>query len=132
MKREGNESLVIALIAVFALIELATSLWMVAAPTSFFNNIGPFGGYNGHYLRDVAAFQAGIGVALLASIWVRALRPGAVCALLAASALHGINHFVDINAANGQSHAGIVDAFAIASTVLIAGWLLVASLRRQT
>lgn len=125
----SSDRLVTALIAVFAFIELATSLWMVAAPTSFFNNIGPFGIYNGHYLRDVAAFQAGIGVALLSSIWMHALRPGAVCALLAASVLHGANHFADLNAANNGSHADVVDAIAISLSVLVAAWLFAATLR---
>ncbi|MBI2691866.1 MAG: hypothetical protein HYX29_07985 [Solirubrobacterales bacterium] len=126
-----NPRLVTGVIALFALIELAMSLWMVAAPQSFFDQIGPFGEYNGHYLRDVAAFQAGIGAALLASIWITRLRAGAVCALLAASALHGINHFAGIDAANGNSNAGVVDAIAITLSVLVIGWLLAATLRVQ-
>lgn len=122
-----SDPLVTALIAVFAAIELLTSLWMVAGPNSFFEQIAPFGNYNGHYLRDVAAFQAGIGLALLASIWVRALRPGAVCALLAATALHAVNHIADINAIEG-SNADLVDAILVTLTALVAGWLLKAVL----
>lgn len=127
----ANAKLVTSLIAFFAVVELATSLWMLAAPHSFFEQIGPFGPYNGHYLRDVAAFQAGIGIALLTSIWVRALRPGAVFALLAASALHAINHFADIDAANGNSNADIIDAISISLTVIVIAWLLAATLRAQ-
>jgi hypothetical protein len=127
----NNPRLITVLIAVFALIELVTSLWMLTAPSSFFAHIGPFGPYNGHYLRDVAAFQAGIGIALLASVWMRPLRPGAVCALLAASALHAINHFADINAANGNSNADVADAIMITLSVLVLAWLFAASLRAQ-
>lgn len=125
----SNTRLVTVAIAAFAFLELATSLWMIAAPQSFFTHIGPFGPFNGHYLRDVAAFQAGIGLALLASVWVRPLRPGAVCALLAASALHGINHFVDINAANGDSSADVIDAISITLSVFVIAWLFAATLR---
>ncbi len=124
---KGDSPIVTALISAFAAIELLTSLWMVAAPGSFFENIGPFGPYNAHYLRDVAAFQAGIGLALLASIWLRALRPGAVCALLAASALHAVNHIADLNAV-ANSNADLIDAVLVTLTAIVAAWLLKATL----
>lgn len=82
---------------------------MIAAPSSFFKHIDPFGADDGQYMRDVVAFQAGIGPLLLASIWVQALRPGAVCALLATTGLSAVNYFVDIDAANGESNADVFE-----------------------
>lgn len=127
-RRAGNRTTV-ALIAVFAAVALGTSLWMVVAPRSFFANIGPFGVFNGHYLRDVAAFQAGIGAALLASIWLRELRSGAVAALLGATALHTFNHWVDVRAAHAGSNADVVDAVLLTCTTLLVAWLFASTLR---
>lgn len=129
MSEDRDDAVAVLMIAVFAAIQIGVSLWMVLAPRSFFENLGPFGVYNGHYLRDTAAFQGGIGLALAASIWFRALRPGAVAALLAAFVLHAINHFVDINAANGDSHADVIDAISITLGALAIGWLLARVLR---
>lgn len=100
---------------------------MIVAPTSFFDAVAPFGDYNGHYLRDVAAYQAGVGLALLASIWLRALRPGAVAALLGSTALHAINHIADRSAIAGSS-ADSVEALLVLMSALLAAWLLRATL----
>lgn len=129
MHLDARESRLVApLIAVFGAIQIATAIWMLLAPRSFFDQIGPFGAYNVHYLRDVAAFQGGIGIALIASLRLRALRPGAVCALFGATALHAINHIVDISAVPG-SNADLADALLVTLSSLVAGWLLWATSR---
>src|SRR3954467_11624064 len=85
--------------AVLGGIQVLTALSIVLAPHSFFDNAGPFGAYNSHYLGDVAAFQGGMGLALLASLWLpalRALRAGALAVTAAATGLHAINHWIDV------------------------------------
>ncbi len=74
--------------ALIALAYIVPALWIVIAPHGFFNTIGPFGTYNGHYLGDAAALQAGIGVALAAAVAVASLRPGALLAALLATGFH--------------------------------------------
>ena len=117
--------------ALIALAYIVPALWIVIAPHGFFNTIGPFGTYNGHYLGDAAALQAGIGVALAAAVACASLRPGALLAALLATGFHTINHWIDINHAHAGSSAGASDAIQLTiCTVLIAG-LFRASLWRE-
>jgi hypothetical protein len=105
-------------IALLAAVQLVTAAWMVVAPHSFFDNLGPFGVYNGHYLRDAAAFTGGLGLALGASLRWAALRAGVVAATAGATGLHAINHWVDVSDAHAGSSAGLGDAVSL--TVLFA------------
>jgi len=98
---------------VLGAIQFLTAAAIVLAPHSFFDNAGPFGAYNSHYLGDVAAFQGGISIALLASLWLPALRAGALAVTACATGLHAINHWIDVGDAHAGSNAGIVDAVSL-------------------
>jgi hypothetical protein len=117
---------------VLALTQLIPALWIVVAPHSFFDHVGPFGAYNHHYLGDAAAFQAGIGVTLLAAARYEILRAGALCAVFAMLAIHALNHWIDIDAANGSSNAGVGDAILLTLFALITIVPLQAALRTET
>jgi len=110
---------------VLGLTQLIPALWIVIAPHSFFDHVGPFGVYNSHYLGDAAAFQAGIAVPLIAAAWWEPLRAGALAIGLATVTFHAINHWIDVNAAHPGSNADIADAILL--TVLAA--LMLAPLR---
>lgn len=116
---------------VFGLAFLLPALWIVIAPHSFFHHIGPFGVYNPHYLGDAAAFQAGIGIALIASAWVAPLRPGALAVGLAAVSLHAVNHWIDVNHANGSSNADVFDAVSLTLLAVLMIAPLQAALRKE-
>ncbi|MGH2905539.1 MAG: hypothetical protein ACRDKI_02075 [Solirubrobacterales bacterium] len=118
-------------IAALGVSQILISLWMVAAPHSFFEHVGPFGTYNSHYVGDVAAFQAGIGLALLASYWVPALRLGALFAMLSAVGLHVINHVVDISDAHAGSSAGWLDVLTISALFVLVAYLLRCVVKEQ-
>ncbi len=111
---------------------LVPALWIVIAPHSFFQHVGPFGPYNAHYLGDAAAFQAGIAVPLIASAWIEQLRAGALAIALAAVAFHAINHWIDVNHANGTSNADVTDAILLTLLALLTIAPLQAALRRET
>lgn len=117
-------------IALLALTYLAPAAWIVLAPHGFFDQVGPFGAYNAHYLGDAAAFQGGIGAALAASLAWPALRPGALAAALGATALHALNHWIDVGNAHPGSHAGIADALSLTLAAIVTVLLLRASLRK--
>ena len=110
---------------VLGLTQLIPALWIVIAPHSFFDHIGPFGAYNSHYLGDAAALQGGIAVPLIAAAWLPPLRAGALSIALAAVSFHAINHWIDVNAAHPGSNADIADAILL--TVLAV--LMLAPLR---
>ena len=110
---------------------LIPALWIVIAPHSFFDHIGPFGVYNPHYLGDAAAFQAGIAIPLIASAWVERLRAGALAVGLAAVSFHAINHWIDVNHANGSSNADVFDAVSLTLLAVLMIAPLQAALRRE-
>lgn len=123
--------LVVPAIAVVAAIQLGTALWMVVDPRGFFDQLGPFGVYNGHYLRDAAAFQGGLGLALAASLAWPVLRAGAFAAVLASTALHAVNHWVDVGEAHAGSSAGVVDAISLTLLAVALAVLLRVVLRER-
>ncbi len=114
------------------LAQLAPALWIVIAPHSFFAHVGPFGTYNSHYLGDAAAFQAGIAIPLIAAARFEALRAGTLAVTLAAVSLHAINHWIDVNAANGSSHADVTDAVLLTILALLTIAPLQAAMRKDT
>jgi hypothetical protein len=119
-------------IGLLALIDLGTAIWIVVAPHSFFDNVGPFGPYNSHYLGDAAALIGGIGLALAASLRWPALRAGALAVALASTGLHAINHWIDVNDAHAGSDAGIGDAISITVLALFTAYLLSLAIKTPT
>jgi hypothetical protein len=117
---------------VLGLAQLVPALWIVIAPHSFFDHVGPFGVYNSHYLGDAAAFQAGIAVPLILAAWIEPLRAGALAITLAAVSFHAINHWIDVNDAHPGSNADVTDAILLTILALLTIAPLQAALRRRT
>ncbi len=112
-------SVVVGLYA-FAFVELALAAFGALAPHAFYEAIGPFGAYNAHYIRDVASFEAALGVALLVAVRHRDWRVPVLALATVQFALHSLNHLLDI----GNAHpvwTGYFDFFSLAAaTVLLA------------
>lgn len=125
----GQDRAVVLAIAAIGIVHLVTAAWMVIAPRSFFEHIATFGEYNSHFQNDIAAFEAGLGLALLAAVKWPALRIGAVGATFATTTLHAINHWFDFNAANAGSHTDVFGAIAVTTLAIATGWLLYALTR---
>jgi hypothetical protein len=119
-------------IAVFAATQLLTALWMLVAPQSFFRNVGPFGVYNGHFLRDAMTMTAAAGIGLAASLRWAQLRAGALAVTTATFGLHAINHWYDVDNAHPGSSAGIVDAVSLTLAFVLSAGLLRASMRTSS
>jgi hypothetical protein len=117
---EPAPSVVAVGIAIFAAIQLGLALFMAAAPHAFYEDVGPFGTFNGHYIRDVASFYGAIGVGLLLSLSRPSWRAPVLAVTTVQYALHSLNHLIDI----GRAHPpweGYFDFFALAAaTVLLA------------
>lgn len=114
--------LVRAALSVFALVQAAIGVWMVAAPTSFFDHVGAFGVRNDHYLRDVATFY--LASAVVAAVAVR--RPSWRAPVLTFAALqyglHALNHVRDAGSAHAST-SGVGDAVSLAIGAALLGWL---------
>jgi hypothetical protein len=85
--------------AVGGVLFLAFGLWAMIAPASFFDSVAAFEPYNEHFIRDIGAFQIGLGATLLlaALVTTDALTAALVGVGLGAAA-HLVPHLVDLNA----------------------------------
>lgn len=105
-------------------------LFMVVAPGPFFEEIGPFGARNDHYIRDNATFTIALGAGAL----VAAARPRWRVPVLAITvlqfALHSVNHLVDIGEAE-PGWIGVADFVALTVAALLLAALLRRGLQRE-
>ena len=53
-----------------ALVNLVIGVWMVVAPASFVDNVGPFGEPNDHYVRDLATWYLSYAGVLTVAVLV--------------------------------------------------------------
>jgi len=95
-----EDSIVVAGLIAFAVVNLAIAAMLTFAPHAFFEDIGPYGAQNDHYMRDIATFYAAIGVAGLIACRRRSWRTPVLCLLALQYGLHAINHLADIGAAH--------------------------------
>jgi hypothetical protein len=109
-------------IGAFAVLQLALALLMATAPHSFYTAVGPFGAYNGHYIRDVATFYAALGAGLAISLRRPSWRVPALAVTTIQYALHSVNHLFDIAKANPE-WTGYFDFFSLAAATLLLAWL---------
>lgn len=108
---------------VFGLYLVGISLFAAVAPGTFFDEIGPYGVQNDHYIHDVAAFQGAVGIFMLLAVrrpswWIPAL---AVATLQ--FALHTVSHLVDIGDADPE-WLGVAEAIALVLGTAVLAWLL--------
>jgi hypothetical protein len=107
----------------FALYNLALALFMALAPHAFYSDIGPFGARNDHYVRDVATYNAAMGVGFALSISHRSWRVPLLTITVLQFALHSVNHLVDIESAH-PAWNGYFDFFSLAAATVLLAWLL--------
>lgn len=91
------------LLIAFGASQVLLALWMVADPASFFDNVGPFGERNDHYLRDTATFIFGLGAGLLLAARHVSWRVPALVVAAISFGAHSLNHLFDIGAAEPRS-----------------------------
>ena len=77
---------------------IAVGTWALLAPRSFFDTLATFEPYNAHFLRDVGAFQIGLGAVLLLASRRRDALFVALAGVGAGSLAHVAAHLIDRNA----------------------------------
>jgi hypothetical protein len=92
--------------------------WAFVAPRAFFDAVATFEPYNAHFVRDIGAFQLGLGaVLLLALIWRDAL--SVVLAGVGVGAVfHLLGHVLDRDL--GGTPATDIPFFAVIAIALVA------------
>jgi len=117
-------------LAVLAIVQLVLAVWMVADPSSFFDNVGGFGARNDHYLRDVATFEAALGVCAAIAVRRASWRVPVLAFAVVQFTLHAINHVADAHAAVAST-SGWADAIELAAGAAVLGWLLWGAIRAE-
>lgn len=120
--RSPTPSVVAVGIAAFAAVQLGLALFMAASPHGFYTVVGPFGAFNGHYIRDVSTFYAAIGVGLLVAIRRVSWRVPMLAVTTVQYGLHSVNHLIDI----GKAHPawnGYFDFGSLAAATMLLAWL---------
>jgi len=111
-----REDLVPAGLWGYGALQLGQGLWMLTAPGSFFDVIGPFGARNDHYIRDAATWSLALAVVLLFAAARGGHGARALVLLFAGlqAAMHTINHVADVSDAD-PGWVGVFDAVSLAA-----------------
>ncbi|MEX2628017.1 MAG: hypothetical protein WD225_14130 [Ilumatobacteraceae bacterium] len=96
-------------------------LWAFLAPASFFDTLATFEPYNVHFIRDIGAFQVGLGAVLLLVTLLPDARAGALLGVGVGGALHAVGHVLDRDL--GGSPASDIPTFTLLTVVLIVAGL---------
>ena len=116
-------------VAALAVYELAFGLWMLLAPRSFYDAVGPFGPYNRHYVLDTATWQLAFGVALAVAVRRPSWRAPLLGFAVVQFGLHALNHIADAGEAD-PAWVGVFDAVSLTVTTVLLAGLYVGAQRR--
>ena len=93
-------------------------LWAFLAPRSFFENAAMFEPYNAHFIRDIGAFQLGLGAVLLLAAWLRDALLAALTGVAVGAVAHLAAHVIDRDL--GGDPTVDIPAFTVIAILLIA------------
>jgi len=107
--------------------QLALGLWQGLSPGTFYDALGPFGGQNDHYIRDVSSWTVALGVLCLLAVPRPSWRLPVLALAALQSGLHTVNHLLD--AGEAETHwVGVADAVSLA----VLSVLLVTLVRKES
>ncbi len=98
----------------FGGVNVVLGLLMVFAPETFFDEIGPYGIRNDHYIGDTGTFHLAAGAALLLAVQKPEWRQGLLVFAALWYGFHAVNHLFDIGENNEGDARGIVDTILLA------------------
>jgi hypothetical protein len=112
-----------ALLVVFAVAQLAIGILLWAAPGFFFEEIGPYGTRNDHYMGDVASWYLALGAAAMIAVSKPAWRVPVLGLAFIQCALHSLNHLIDVSEAD-PSWLGPANLISLVLTTVLLAWML--------
>jgi hypothetical protein len=113
-----------ALLAVFGGVQLVLGVLLWATPGFFFDEIGPYGVRNTHYMGDLATWYLALGGATLVAVRDVRWRVPVLAVALIQNTLHVVNHLIDIGDADPE-WLGPVNFVSLALTSVLLAWMLV-------
>jgi hypothetical protein len=112
-----------AVLIVFAAVQVLLGALLWLTPGFFFDEIGPYGARNDHYMADLATWYLALG----AAAFVAARRVGWRVPVLAMAfiqyALHSLNHLIDVGDAD-PGWLGPANFVSLLLATLLLGWML--------
>lgn len=84
------------LVWVVGALHLAAGAFMFLAPRAFYDQVGTFRPFNGHYVRDLATWYVAFGVALLLATRRPSWQAPLLALVVIQYALHVVNHVIDV------------------------------------
>jgi hypothetical protein len=96
---------------------LVAGLWAFFSPRSFYDGLATYPPFHPHFLRDIGAFNAGIGMTLLAALRFRDSLLVALTGASSAAVLHALSHAIDYGDGGRDSDPFV---FGILAVVLVA------------
>jgi hypothetical protein len=130
-RRAGGSRFERSVAAVTGVVFLVAGAWAFFAPASFFDAAATFEPYNVHLIRDIGAFQIGIGAMLVLALLVRDTLLAALAGAGTGAAFHLISHLIDHDL--GGDPAVDIPVFGLTAMLLLAAAISrAAALRRET
>jgi hypothetical protein len=111
------------LLVLFGAGQLVLGLLLWITPGFFFDEIGPYGVRNDHYLGDLATWYLALGVATLVAVRRVGWRVPVLALAFIQYALHSVNHLIDVNHAHPR-WLGPANLISLALTTLLLAWML--------
>lgn len=121
--KAGGIDLVQVGLALVAVCMLGLGAFMIIAPGTFHDTIGPFGPRNDHYAIDGATFSLAFGIGAAVAIRNAGWRIPVLAMLVVENVAHTINHLVDIGDAT-PSWVGVFDFFVLMGASVLLSRLL--------
>jgi hypothetical protein len=111
------------LLVLFGAAQLVLGLLLWVTPGFFFDEIGPYGVRNDHYLGDLATWYLALGAATLVAVRQPRWRVPVLALAFIQYALHSVNHLIDV----GDAHPkwlGPANLASLVLTTLLLAWML--------
>jgi hypothetical protein len=117
------------LLIAFGVGQLVLGLLLWLAPGFFFDEIGPYGTRNDHYMGDVATWYLALGGAALVAVERVSWRLPVLALAFLQYVLHSLNHLLDVGEAD-PSWLGPANLASLLATTVLLGWMLHAGRER--
>jgi hypothetical protein len=130
MRQPSPERAVKLLLVVFAVVQIVLGLLLWITPGFFFDEIGPYGVRNDHYMGDLATWYLALGGVALASVSRVSWRVPVLVLAFAQYALHSFNHLLDVGEAH-TSWLGPANLVSLLLTTALLAWMVQAERRAE-
>jgi uncharacterized protein YjeT (DUF2065 family) len=97
-------------------------IWAFFAPESFYETLATFEPFNEHFVRDIGAFQIGLGAVLLLGAYLRDALLVVLTGAAVGSVFHLVGHVIDRDL--GGDPVTDIPFFSIMAVALIAGAII--------